>query len=278
MGLPFVYFGYDFMLPAVREALSNGHVLKAIFTFPCDNRFIFNRDTLSLANDLGIPVIQTKPSAGDIEHCITMGAKMFIVAGYPWKIPPIDTEKAYALNIHPSLLPLGRGFMPVPYILLDHPEAGGYTLHVLSSRFDAGDILMQRALTLSPDETVETYSARIALASGQDLLRIMNEPKTIWEKAQKQDESKALHFPPPTDTLRTLDWAGGIARIGEVARAFGRYGCLAPVSGSLWAAYALDIWAERHDYDPGMLIYRQGNCAVIAASDGFVCLKDFESI
>lgn len=278
MGISFAYFGYDVMLPVVEALRAAGHKLSAVFTFPCDGRFNFNEATIKLAADLSIPVYQQRPTEKDIKACIDAGVTCFMAAGYPWKIPAIDPTRAFGFNIHPSYLPLGRGMMPTPYILLDHPAAAGYTLHTLSDKFDGGAILTQRQLPLASDETVETYTARIAMGAAKDAVAVMADLPAAFKAAAPQDEAKARHFPPPTDALRTIDWRYSVGRIVKISRAYGRYGCLAPVEGHLLAVYALDAWAEVHNHAPGSVVYRQRTNMVIAAADGFVCLKDFEVV
>ena len=51
--MKFVYFGYDMMLGCARRLIADGHQLAGIFTFPCDNVFNFNIETVALARQLG---------------------------------------------------------------------------------------------------------------------------------------------------------------------------------------------------------------------------------
>jgi methionyl-tRNA formyltransferase len=274
--MKFIYCGYDFMLGAARRLIADGHELAGVLTFPCDNVFNFNAETLELARETGVPVLTEKPRPPHIEDLIDAGARCFFAAGYLYKIPPIDETRAYGVNLHPSLLPLGRGIMPVLSILMRHPEASGLTLHKLAPAFDAGEILAQENLAVGPRETVESLSARMALRAPDMVSSVMADLTGYWAKAKPQDESKALHFPPPDDAMRLLDWAKPVEEIDRTARAFGRYGSLARFDDALWAVYAHDVWKEKHGLKPGAVALRQNRMLVIAAADGFVCLKDFQ--
>ena len=270
-----VYFGYDFMIGCARRLLEDGHTLAGIFTFPCDNVFNFNGECLALAQQLNIPITQDKPQPADIDFFINQGVECFISAGYPFKIPPIDPLRACGINIHPSLLPQGRGLMPTPYILTQHPEIAGFTIHKLSNEFDKGDILHQMAIPVSDQETVETLSARIALRAPDMLSMVLSDLPFYWSEAKPQNERKASYFPPPTETMRTLDWSQSVQEIDKTARAFGRYGSLAQFDGDLWVVYDHDVWAERHHHKPGNVVLRLSREVTIAAKDGYVCLKEF---
>ncbi len=284
--MKFIYFGYDFMLPCVSALMNDGHELGGVFTFECDNISMFNQCTIALAQGCGVPVILGKPQDIHIENFIAEGAKAFIAAGYPYKIPaitpdidnPIDNPKAYGINIHPSLLPKGRGIMPSPYILTDHPEASGLSIHKLTQDFDAGDILDQVALPLNPNENVETLSARMVMAAPAILSRIMSNLPKYWSNATPQDESQASYFPLPSEDMRTLDWSKSIHDIDKTARSFGRYGTLAHFDEQFWLVYDHDVWKEEHKHTPGEVVCRLGTQITIAALDGFVCLKDLKQL
>src|SRR5689334_7822406 len=104
LAMKFVYCGYDFMLPTARRLIQDGHNLAGVFTFPCDNVFNFNLETIDLAKKHRVQASLEKPSAGDIA---ALNPEVVIVAGYLHKLP--DVSPAYGINIHPSYLPKGRG-------------------------------------------------------------------------------------------------------------------------------------------------------------------------
>lgn len=274
--MKFVYFGYDFMLPAVRRLLEDGHELIGIFSFECDNIFNFNSQTMALADELGIPIILSKPEEVHIDSFIDKGCEVFLSAGYRYKIPPPNEQKAFSMNLHPSYLPKGRGLMPTPSIIMDHPEAGGLSLHKLTENFDEGDILYRERLRISETETVETYSARIAMRAPHILSKVMADMQGYWNDAEKQDESQASIFPTPDNEMRTLDWHSPVADIERKSRAFGYFGSLCRLEEELLVVYDLSIWKEQHDFEPGEIVHREARLIIAAASDGFVCLKNFQ--
>ena len=200
----FVYFGYDFMLGSVEELKKNGHDLIGIFTFPCDNIFNFNTATHALAKSLNIPITETKARPEDIESYLAAGAEIFFAAGYPYKIPPIDEEKAYGINLHPSFLPKGRGMMPTPTIIMSAPEAAGITIHKITNRYDAGDIIDQTPFTLDPKETVDTYATRVALTAPEMTARVFDDIKQYWMMAKPQNNTDSTIFPTPDDDLSLI--------------------------------------------------------------------------
>ncbi len=65
------------------------------------------------------------------------------------------------LNIHPSLLPAFPGLDAQQQALEHGVKITGCTVHFVDEDLDAGPIILQRAVPVEDDDTVETLSARI---------------------------------------------------------------------------------------------------------------------
>jgi len=65
------------------------------------------------------------------------------------------------LNIHPSLLPAFPGVDAQRQALEHGVKITGCTVHLVDEQLDHGPIVMQRAVEVRDDDTVETLSARI---------------------------------------------------------------------------------------------------------------------
>lgn len=276
--MKFVYFGYDFMLGSIERLIRDGHELLGVLSFECDNIFNFNLKTQQLADRHQVPFTLSRPESQHIENYVSKGADLFLAAGYLYKIPDIDPDRAFGINVHPSYLPAGRGMMPTPYIIKDHPEAAGISIHRLTQGFDRGRILYREQFIIEEDEDVETYSARITMRAPDILSMIVADLPEYWQKAELQNENEASYFPPPGEAMRTLSWNGPVKDIDKTARAFGRYGCLARIGEKLYVVYNLKCWKESHTLAPGQIAALLSREIVIAASDGFVCLKEFQEV
>ncbi|MEM7680003.1 MAG: formyltransferase family protein, partial [Pseudomonadota bacterium] len=252
--MKFVYFGYDFSLPSLKRLVDDGNELIALFTFPCDNVFNFNKSITAFGTKQGVPVHIKPPKPKEIQELIDKGAEFFLSAGYPYKIPPIDEKKAYGLNCHPTYLPMGRGLMPTPIILLEEPDAGGFTVHKLTPEFDAGDILYQEKIEVNDETTVDSYSEDIAKRSPQALSKIIANLEETWTNAAPQDHNKASVFKQPDDAMRTLHWHRSARDLDRILRAFGTFGSLSHINGRTHAIFKHRTIFEPHAYEPGMVV------------------------
>lgn len=277
--MKFVYFGYDFMLPAIKRLIADGHELAGVFSFPVDNIFNFNNETKALAQEHGKPFTLQPAKDKHLQPYIDDGVECFLSAGYPHKIPPIDEKDAYAVNVHPTRLPKGRGLMPIPPIILNNiTDAAGITAHKMTQEFDAGDILVQRQFDLLPTETVETYTAKIAMRAPDMFSELMADLPGLWNNAAKQDQSQATYLKPPTNEERVLSFDNTVEQIDKITRAFGRFGSIVKINERFWVVFDCDVWKEKHDYRPGTAVAKMSREIVIAIKDGFICIKDYQLI
>jgi phosphoribosylglycinamide formyltransferase-1 len=75
--------------------------------------------------------------------------------------PLLDAFPNRILNIHPSLLPSFRGLDAQRQALEHGVRVSGATVHFVVEELDAGPIVLQAAVPVLADDTVETLAARI---------------------------------------------------------------------------------------------------------------------
>jgi phosphoribosylglycinamide formyltransferase-1 len=75
--------------------------------------------------------------------------------------PLLDGFRNRILNIHPSLLPAFPGLHAQRQALEHGVKITGATVHLVTSELDGGPILLQAAVPVNDDDTIESLSARI---------------------------------------------------------------------------------------------------------------------
>ena len=91
------------------------------------------------------------------------GVELVCLAGY-MRLLSKDFILAFEdriVNIHPSLLPSFPGLDAQAQALGHGVKITGCTVHFVNEHLDAGPIILQRAVEVRDDDTVETLSARI---------------------------------------------------------------------------------------------------------------------
>ncbi len=89
--------------------------------------------------------------------------ELVCLAGYMRLLSPFFVARfsGRILNIHPSLLPAFPGLEAQRQALEHGVKWSGCTVHFVDENLDAGPIILQAAVAVRDDDTVETLSARI---------------------------------------------------------------------------------------------------------------------
>lgn len=269
----FVFCGYDFFASALKALIADGHELDALLTCEVDGKYNKNSEVLQVAAVSHVPVFIGKPSLQLIQRLISTECKILIAAGYPYRLPVID--KMIEINVHPSLLPVGRGPWPLPYVILNNLSESGVTLHQLTSDMDQGPIISQQRFDLSEEDNLETLSAKSRIAAKELVLEFMRNPIELVQHAQPQSTSGS-YWPFPSDTEWHIDWSMPVEQIDRICRAFGKLESTCNINGKKYVVRDLRIWKAVHPHAVGTIVESSSGEFVIAAKNGFVCLRDFE--
>jgi phosphoribosylglycinamide formyltransferase-1 len=86
-----------------------------------------------------------------------------------------DAFPGHILNTHPALLPAFPGWHGVEDALAYGVKVTGCTVHVATEEVDAGPILAQEAVTVAPDDTVDSLHERIKAVERRIYIRTISE-------------------------------------------------------------------------------------------------------
>ena len=91
------------------------------------------------------------------------GADWVVMAGWMRIITQVllDGYPNRIINIHPSLLPSFKGIKAVEQALKAKVKITGCTAHLVNLEVDSGEIIMQAAVPVLPDDSLDTLHARI---------------------------------------------------------------------------------------------------------------------
>ncbi len=73
----------------------------------------------------------------------------------------LDAYPQRILNIHPSFLPSFKGGRAIQDAFASGAKTTGATVHFVNEVLDGGAIILQEAVTISPDDTLESLEAKI---------------------------------------------------------------------------------------------------------------------
>jgi methionyl-tRNA formyltransferase len=135
------------------------------------------------------------------------------------KQPILDLPRRGALNLHGSLLPRYRGRCPLNWVLIHGEIETGVTLHYMEEKPDRGDIVAQKRLPITPEDTALTLFARLTAAAGV----LMRETYPLLRSGQAprlpQDHTQASYFGGRRPEDGQIDWKKPALTIYNLMRA-----------------------------------------------------------
>ena len=217
-----VYFGYDLFADCLEMLPSLGVEVMAIYSFPSDGVCDFHDRVRSFAERRGIPFTVNRVTEQALERLADEGCTLMVSAGYAYRIP-MREGGLRGINLHPALLPCGRGAWPMPITILRGLTESGVTLHKLAPRFDEGDILAQERFALAPNETLITLTKKLQAAAPPLLQEFFAAPEAMWRNAREQGEGEYWQQPSISDMTITPSMT--LAEADRILRAFAGAEC-----------------------------------------------------
>lgn len=135
----------------------------------------------------------------------------------PTKVLELAPLGAY--NTHGSLLPKYRGRAPVNWAVLHGEREAGPTLHVMTAKADAGDIIDQQAVGIGPNDTSHEVQLRVNKAAVSILERQIEKLKQGTANRTPQDHGQATAFGRRTPEDGKIDWKKPSNEIHNLVRA-----------------------------------------------------------
>jgi methionyl-tRNA formyltransferase len=175
-----------------------------------------------------------------IEHLKSYNADIFVVVAYGLMIPEevFTIPPLKSINLHPSLLPKYRGAAPIQWALINGEEETGVTVQMISSRMDAGDIVVQERISLNEDMTSAGLYESVIEISGDLLNRAivsLAEGRTV---PVKQDESEASYCGKIERETAHIDWSLPSESIHNLVRGLNPK----PVAWTTFRGKNMKIW------------------------------------
>ncbi|HTQ23709.1 MAG TPA: methionyl-tRNA formyltransferase [Candidatus Binataceae bacterium] len=173
---------------------------------------------------------------------------LLVIAAYGRILPDpvLAAPRIMPINLHASLLPRHRGASPIEGAILAGDLETGVTIMRVTSRMDAGPMLLARAIPIAPGETQGTLKEKLAELGAAALLEALQKLRHGSLAETPQDESLATYTSPVSKADAVVDWSGDAVRIERMVRAYDPWPVVRTRLGGdelmIWRA-AVDDWA-----------------------------------
>jgi methionyl-tRNA formyltransferase len=211
-----------------------------------------------------------------IEQIRALTPDVIVVMAYGQILPRtlLEIPKIACLNLHASLLPRWRGAAPIQAAIAAGDRETGITVMYVDEGLDTGDILLQRKIDITTNETGESLHNRLGEITPEALLESLNLVQSGKASRIPQDRAVATYAPKLDREAGRIDWNERAEVIDRKIRAYnpwpGAFTDFQARKLKIFSASIVDLRGNAGE------ILRQDKELVIGAADGALSLNEVQ--
>ena len=268
----------EFALPTLEFLLDSSHSIVGVMTRPDRplgrSGAAVPSPVKRSALERGLPTLQPARvnSEGTYRRVRERHPDVAVVVAFGRLLSPdfLAIPRHGCINLHASLLPAYRGAAPIQWAVARGERATGLTTMLMDAGLDTGDVLLQRTVSIHPEETAAELAGRLSSMGGPLVLETLAglEAGTLTPRPQPAD---AVSFAP---VLRKedgrIDWRWDAARIANLVRGMQPWPVAhtALAEGSLRLFRASPAGHGEQAAPPGTVIGLRDDAVLVACGEG----------
>lgn len=278
----------DFTVPILESISSASHEIAMVVTqpdAPVGRKAVLTPPAAKLWADAhGIPVFQPHRmrDEGVIDTLKGCKADVFIVAAFGQLLPVdvLNIPPLGCINIHASLLPKYRGASPIQWAILNGDEVTGVTIMQMGEGLDDGDILLQKTIPVSEDDTGESLFDKLAVLGGEAITEALKLLSEGMISPIPQDDALATHVKKIDKSLGRLDLKRSADELARYVRGLfpwpGTFVTFRNKPLKILSAQSLscnDIETDTREFAPGSTVIASGKRWIVATGNGLLSIE-----
>lgn len=244
-----VFAYHDMGCTGIRALLAQGFEITTIFTHPdTASETLFFGSVARLAAEYNIPLHSPEDINHPlwVEHIRQLAPEVIFSFYYRQLLGNeiLSLATAGAFNLHGSLLPRYRGRAPLNWVLINGEQQTGVTLHYMVAAADAGDIVGQEVVAISPDDDALSLHRKLLSHAEKLLADTLPAIRQRCAPRRPQDETQATVVTRRTPEQGRIDWQRPAIEIHNLIRALN-----APWPGAFSDSHGsrFIIWRSAYD-------------------------------
>ncbi len=279
-----VFMGTPALAVPCLDALAEEHEIIAVVTQPDKiggrGHELLSSAVKKRALELEIPVLQPVRARAEsfIAELSYLAPEAIAVVAYGQILPGEILEMAPrgCVNLHYSLLPRWRGAAPVQYAIWHGDRTTGVTTQWMAEKLDAGEIISQLEIEISPDETSGELLERLTPIGANFLRETFRMLQNGSAQRTLQDESEITFCPQISKEMAAIDWSKPAQEIENLVRAMNPW----PTAHFEFKGAPLKVWraqiAEGRGV-PATILRLENNEIVVAAGENALRLIEVQA-
>lgn len=273
----------EFAVPSLERLLQNRYTISAVVTAPDKPRgrgqILSGTPVKVVARQHGLPVFQPE-ALRDPEFLGSLRAyqpDLIVVVAFRILPPEVFAlPKLGSFNLHASLLPKYRGAAPINWAIINGESETGVTTFLLEQKVDTGNVLLQRAVPIRPDDDAGTIHDALSLLGADVVLetvRLLEGGKAV---PRQQDNALATPAPKIFKDHCRIAWDSPSARIHNLVRGLSPYPtAFTTLHGAVVKIYRTRLTGRPSRAVPGSLRI-DGEALVAATADTELAILELQ--
>lgn len=243
----------DFAVNTLEAVVKAGHEVVLVVTQPDKakgrgKKMVFT-PVKEKALEYNLPVSQPERVRDEafMDELERLKPDVIVVAAFGQILPEriLNIPRYGCINVHASLLPAYRGAAPIQWAVIDGLEETGITIMYMEKGLDTGDIICQRRVKLSPDETGGSLFDRLAVEGADLLVETLEQLENGTAVRRKQDDSKASYARMLSKDMGRLDFTQDAVILERLIRGLNPWpSAYTGVNGKTLKIYAAKVLKE----------------------------------
>jgi methionyl-tRNA formyltransferase len=226
-------------------------------------------NVVRLAGESKIPIHYGNFTPQLVRRIRTLSPDAILAAAYSYRVPVAELGIKFNLNVHPTLLPHGRGPNPIPYLAGEHSQFSGLTVHEMSPRFDEGAIVAQQVVSVQEGWGFNELALAMYSRAPDLVNQVLDDLDELF--ANRRPQGEGSYWPRPSRGDRTVSWHESAAAIAAKSRMFGSVGLICSIDGKEHnVVHPITAVEIDHGFECGRVVLRSPGIAYVAVSGGIV--------
>lgn len=221
----------EFAVPSLTQLIDAGHPPVAVATGPDRPRGrgqdVSPTPVKKAAQEAGIePILQPDDVTDDAFAEAVAAQAPDVIAVVAYKILPpqvFTTASEGAFNLHGSLLPKYRGAAPINHAIMQGETETGVTTFFLEPSVDTGDMIVQKRMSIGPNETAGEVHDRMKVLGGEAVVETVEQIEAGTVDPQPQDDTQATPAPKIHDADCEVSWSASATDVHNHVRGLSPY-------------------------------------------------------
>ena len=266
----------DIAAECLKALYAAGHEICGVYTRrdkPVGRKQVLTAPPVKeVALEHGTPVFQprTLRDGSEDANIQALAPDLIVVVAYGCILPKsvLEAPKYGCINLHVSLLPKYRGAAPINWAILNGEKTTGVSIMYMAKALDAGDVILQKATAIGPDEDAPALTARLVELGAEALSETVAALAAGTATRTPQDELEMTYAPMLSRELSPMDWTRPAAALGCQVRGLIPWPCAqAEIAGQRFKVYRTAP-GNPTDKDPGTVLSAGKRGIEVSCGDG----------